>query len=272
MTFAPAGMTLIERLGTGSVFEVALVRETSGRVGVIKRIAAAARGPEAERALVRERDLLRAARGAPLPELLTFGTDGLGDFLFETRALGSPARRWLDAPKPPDATRWLALARVACEALATLHAWQDPKGPLAIAHGDVSPDNLFFGDEEQVTFIDMSSATFRDAPAPAFAGDTGTAPYSAPELLRGDASSTQETDVYALSAMLLALAVGPITSAPAGAGRLWEAATSGVRCERIEKRVDLPRTAREALAAALRFEPAERLNAAAELAERMSMR
>jgi serine/threonine protein kinase len=261
---------LIERLGEGAVFEVGLVRAVDGRISVIKRIAEAARGPDAETAIRRERDVLGAARGAPLPELIAFGTDALGDFLLETRALGSPARRWLDQPKRPDAARWLALARAAAEALATLHAWQDAKGSLDIAHGDISPDNLFFGEENEMTLVDLSSTTWRDGPSPAFPGDTGTMPYSAPERLRGDAVSTQETDVYALAATLLALAVGPITSAPTAAGRLWEAATSGLRSERIEQRSDLPRRARGALVAALKFDPAERLVTARELVERVS--
>ncbi|HEY3595615.1 MAG TPA: phosphotransferase [Polyangiaceae bacterium] len=270
MTFAPAGMTLIEQLGAGGVFDVALVRDGAGKIVVVKRIASDALGPEAETALARERDLLRAARGAPLPELLDFGTDALGGFLLETRALGSPARRLLDAPKRLDAARWLALARAACDALSTLHDWQDSRGALRIVHGDVSPDNLFFSEEGQATFIDLSSATYRDAPSPAFDGDIGTAPYSAPELLRVEAQSTQETDVYALAATLLALAVGPITKAPAAAARLWEAATTGVRIERLESRSDLPRAARDALSAALKLDPAERLNLAGALAERMS--
>jgi len=270
MTFAPAGTTLIERLGEGAVFEVGLVRSADGRISVIKRIAVAARGPDAETAILRERDVLRAARGAPLPQLVAFGSDALGDFLLESKALGAAARCLLDQPKPLDAARWLSLARAAAGALATLHAWQDAKGPLDIAHGDISPDNLFFGEEDEVTFVDLSSTTWRDGPSPAFAGDTGTMPYSAPERLRGDAGSTQETDVYALAATLLALAVGPITSAPTAAGRLWEAATSGVRSERIEERSDLPRRARAALAAALKFDPVERLATARELVERLS--
>lgn len=270
MTFAPVGTTLIERLGAGAVFEVGLVRGADGKIHVVKRIAAPARGPDAETAMLRERDVLRAARGAPLPEFVAFGTDALGDFLVETRAHGSAARRWLEQPKALDAARWLALARAAAEAVATLHAWQDARGPLDITHGDVSPDNLFFSEEGEVTFVDLSSTTWRDGPSPAFAGDTGTMPYSAPERLRGDAGSTQETDVYALAATLLALAVGPITSAPTAAGRLWETATSGVRSERIEDRRDLPRRARDALVAALRFDPAERLVAARELWERLS--
>jgi serine/threonine protein kinase len=270
MTFAPVGTTLIERLGAGSVFEVGLVRDGGGRISVIKRIAEPARGPDAETAILRERDVLCAARGAPLPELVAFGTDALGDFLLETRAPGSAARRWLDQPKSPDGARWLSLARAAAEALSTLHAWQDAKGSLDIAHGDISPDNLFFGDDGQVTFVDLSSTTWRDGQMPSFAGDTGTLPYSAPERLRGDAGSSQETDVYELAATLLALAVGPITSAPTAAGRLWETATSGVRSERIQERSDLPRRARDALVAALRFDPSERLVTARELVERLS--
>jgi serine/threonine protein kinase len=268
--FAPPGTRLIERLGMGSVFEVGLVHDQKGRVLVVKRLAPPARAPECEWALTRERDVLRAARGAPLPELIASGTDEEGLFLLEARAPGSPVRALFDLPERVDSARWLLLARAASSALAKLHGWQDAGGPLCIAHGDISPDNLFFSEGGVVTLVDLSSATWREARSPALAGDMGTVPYAAPELLRGEASSSQTADVYALAATLLAAAVGPITRASNAAGRLLEAATEGVRRDRIEERTDLPPGARVALAAALRFDPAGRLSSAPELAERLS--
>ena len=270
MTFAPAGTTLIERLGTGSVFEVGLVRDSHDRLLIVKRVAPQARGADAENALARERDLLRVAHGAPLPELFSAGADERGSYLLETRAPGRPARHWLEQKEAADGVLWLALARAASRALARLHAWKDAVGPLGIAHGDISPDNLFFSKGGRVTLIDLSSATWRTAPLPAFGGDRGTLPYAAPELLRGESRSSQETDVYSLAATLLALAVGPITHAANEAGRLLEAGSVGLRSDRIEERADLPPGARAALAAALRFDAKERLCSAKELAERLS--
>jgi serine/threonine protein kinase len=268
--FGPAGTTLVERLGVGSVFEVALVRDTHGRVLVAKRIAPAARSTEAELALARERDVLCAARGAPLPELFAAGTDEWGSFLLETRALGRTARSFIESGLLPDADRWLMLARGAARGLARLHAWEDAVGPLGITHGDISPDHLFFSEGGRLTLIDFSSTTWRTAPAPVFARDRGTLPYAAPELLREEASPDQAADVYALAATLLALAVGSITRTEGNAARLFEVATEGVRSERLLQRADLPARARDAVVAALRFDRSLRLGSAKELANELS--
>src|SRR5262249_17972186 len=156
------------------------------------------------------------------------GHDALGPFVLETRAKGSAVREMLDPNASIEASRWLALARLACGALARLHALSDGRGPLGIVHGDISPDNLFYQVSSGVTFVDLSSATWRDAPLSAFADDRGTLPYAAPELARGDARPSQATDTYALAATLLAIAVGPITDAATDASRLLEVGTRGV--------------------------------------------
>jgi len=267
----PAGSVLLERLGVGSVFEVALVRDEGGRELILKRVAPQVAQVTGKGALNRERDILRAASGVHLPELVDAGDDAAGPFLLQTKAPGTTLRAWLDGSTPRlDAARWLAMAQAASRALAALHALRDASGDLAIVHGDVSPDNLFFGEPSAVTFVDLSNATWRGGPWPVSPAARGTLPYAAPELARNEVPPTGESDTYALAATLLAVAVGPITRASTEAGRLFEVASSGVLRERIEERPDLPKHVRRAIFDALAFERIARVASSHELAERLN--
>jgi serine/threonine protein kinase len=268
--FAPAGTTLVRNLGVGSVFEVALVEDQRGNELFCKRVAPSARLSSGEAALDRERDVLRAATSPHLVELAAFGSDGHGGFLLEARARGKALRELVGEGRALlDAATWLELARAASSALASLHALRDDRGDLGLVHGDVSPDNLFF-DHATVTFVDFSSATFRDAPEPVFAGDRGTLPYVAPEIARGEARASAAADTYALAATLLAAAVGPsIVEATTEASRLLEVGSRGVRVDRIDRRSDLPERAKGALRRALVFDRGARLDSSRALAREL---
>ena len=264
--FGPKGFRTLERLGIGTVFEVARVEDAAGRELICKRATRA----RFALALDRERDVLQAAKGAALPELVASGTDARGGFLVETRARGTPLRELIDGRAPPGAAQWMELARASARALAALHAFCDGRGSLRLVHGDISPDNLFFEPPATVTFIDFSSATWREASKPALEGDRGTVPYAAPELVRQEVHATAETDTYALAATLLAVAVGPpLVRANTEAARLHEAATEGVLWKRIDERGDLPLAFRSALAEALQYEQALRLASSRDLAARL---
>jgi serine/threonine protein kinase len=270
--WAPPGMTVVERLGVGSVFEVARVRDERNQLLIAKRLAPGAHSPELADALDRERLVLGAANGRCVPELVAAGTDERGAFVVETMARGIAARELgRDAPPFLAASEWLQVARAASSALAELHALSDSRGSLAIVHGDLSPDNLFVLDREIATFIDFSNATFRDAPRPALVRGRGTLPYVAPEIARNEGGPTQGTDTYALAATLLFLAVCAITDAATDASRLLEVGTRGLRLDKLDLRADLPDRARAALANALRFEPKARLVSASELAHELAV-
>jgi eukaryotic-like serine/threonine-protein kinase len=251
----------------GTVFEVAVVQDTRGRELICKRPAR----PEAAAALERERDLLTALRSPALPELVASGTDQRSGFLVETRAAGVPLRELVPENRPViPASQWIELARASATALAALHAMTDDRGALGFVHGDISPDNLFFVSPATVTFVDLSSATWREAGATALAGDRGTVPYAAPEVIRQEARSTQALDTYALAATLLAVAVGPpMVRAATEAGRLYEAASEGIMWKRIEERTDIPTGYRSALSEALQYDEAHRLSSSRDLAARL---
>lgn len=266
-SWAPPGMTVVERLGMGSVFEVARVRDERDRELIAKRLAPHTQSTELAGALDRERLVLQIATVSCLPGLVASGSDELGGFVVETIAPGVPARE-LGREAPPflATSQWRDVARAATSALAELHALADATGSLGIVHGDISPDNLFVLAPRTATFIDFSNATFRDAPRPAFARGRGTLPYVAPEMARNEGVPSQATDTYALAATLLFLAVGPLTDAATDASRLLEVGTRGLRLDKLEQRADLSEHARVALASALRFEPKSRLVLASELA------
>jgi serine/threonine protein kinase len=268
--FVPPGFRAIERLGIGSAFEVARVHDARGRDHrellckrpIDSRFAAA---------LDRERDALALPHAGLFPQAVASGVDERGGFLVETRAPGASLRELMDGRAPPGAAQWLELARASTRALAALHALADAKGPLHFVHGDISPDNLFFLAPATITLIDFSSATWRDAPEPAFEGDRGTIPYAAPELARQEARASQAMDTYALGATLLAVAVGlPLVRATNDAGRLFEVGTEGISWKRIEERNDLPAEIRSALAEALQYDPACRIASSHELAARFA--
>jgi serine/threonine protein kinase len=267
-------MTFIERLGTGSVFEVVRVRDERARELIVKRIAPHVRSAGVPEALAREHSVLRATtvlRPRCLPELVAADTDEQGAFVIETVAPGIPARE-LATESPPHLHpfAWCEIARASSAALAELHAIRDAAGELHIVHGDISPDNLFVLAPDTATFIDLSNATFRDAPSPALPRSRGTLPYAAPEIVRSESLPTQASDTYALAATLLFLAVGPLTDAQTEASRLLEVGTQGIRLHKLDLRADLPDRARAALAGALRFEPKERLVSASDLARELS--
>jgi serine/threonine protein kinase len=269
--FAPEGTRLVERLGIGSVFEVALVRDERERELVCKRSAPHAKVDSGERALRRERDLLLAAKSPYFADLVEWGSDDRGEFLLEARAAGSAVRELVREAGPPvDRATWLELARAASRALSCLHQLRDQRGELRFVHGDVSPDNLFFERPAHATFIDLSSATFREGPDPVFPSGRGTLPYVAPEVARGEVRPRADSDTYALAATLLAVAVGPkITRATTEASRLLEVGTRGVDFALIDHRTDLPQHARIAIAKALRFEWGGRLASSGELADEL---
>jgi len=261
-------MRFARRLGRGSIFEVTLVFDEQGRELICKRCTASARLAAGEAALDREREVLMIAKSVHAPEVVASGADAHGAFVLQTQAAGAPVRTLLREAGIASAETWLELARASTKALADLHALRDPVGPLALVHGDISPDNVFFEAPGGIVFVDWSAASWRGAPKPVFSGDRGTLPYAAPELARAEIPADAGCDTYALAATLLAAAVGPgIVDSATDASRLLEVGSRGVRSERMHERRDLPERARSAVTSALSFERASRLVSARELAE-----
>jgi len=84
-------------------------------------------------------------------------------------------------------------------------------------HGDIKPENILIDREGRVKLIDLGLA--RKTGDELSNGFSGTAEYSAPEVLNGGTGPTQSSDVYGLGLLLFLLMTGQI---PAAKDRLEE--------------------------------------------------
>ena len=264
------GATDLQR-GVGGNFEVTVVEAPDGLARhLVKRPAPWLRDrPEGKAALEREWRVLEAMALSSMPKPLFRGEDERGPFVAESLVPGVPLRVVAEKGRPLSPARFRRLAHAAFSALAELHEHADERGPLGFVHGDISPDNLFLDEVPaavRVGFVDFAHATFRDAQAPVFPHARGTLPYAAPELVRGEASPTAATDVYALAASLLTLVLPALTEASTEAAMLVEVGDRGLRLDAWTARQDVEPSVKQALARTLAFDPAERITSARELA------
>ena len=284
MRFAPPEDTeLVAPLGTGAVFQVALVRVSraagaAGEIAVCKRLLPRVRAePAARSAIVREALALSRARHPSLPALLRVGTDAHGPFVLEERVEGTSVRALVDAwrapprgrPVPPRLVAHLAAA--AAEALAELHELVDEEGPLLLSHGDLGPDHVILGPIGDVRFVDLGAARFAGMDPALETDDRGTLPFVAPEVARGEARPGQAADVYALAATLLHLATGgPLGGAEGDAATLLAIGERGLSPDLVARAAGLEAAGREALGRALILDPSRRLARARELANALA--
>lgn len=249
----------------GSQFEVTMGDEIvdpsgSGRTitVAIKRPARAHRhDPEARAALEREARFLSLARHPSVPRLLSVGSDEHGPFLVEERVLGESLEAMLERGVEPLALSVAAplLARAA-EALGALHDLADEAGPLELVHGDPSPGNVLVSTSGEVRFVDFGASHHRgalDRPR-----GRGTPPFAAPELTRGEALPSRETDVYALAAVAIRILTGrPLRPEADPAARLVAVAERGIDLAPL-RAAALPEPLRAALAELVAHDPRER--------------
>ena len=187
----PTHIRLIERLGTGTTSTVWRARDRATGVDVaVKLVEDRPGGPSATERVEREGRAL--ARVGDHPGILTVLAVGLG----EDRATG-----WIVTPlvdgRPLDETvdpltsdQALVLGASASDALA--HADR-----LGVAHGDLSPSNVFIDSDGCAVLGDFGLATLDGPASPA-----GFTPaFVAPERRRGGAP-TPAADVYSLGAVL----------------------------------------------------------------------
>lgn len=210
--------------------------------------------------------------GSSLPKPLFRGEDERGPFLAESIVPGVPLRKVAEGGPIPMRS-FQTLASAAFLALAELHECADERGPLGFVHGDPSPDNVFLDETPsgaRVSFVDFGDAIFRDAPEPVFPHMRGTLPYAAPELVRGEASPTQATDVYALAASLLTLVLPRLTHASSEPAMLLEVGERGLNLDALASRPDLEPSVKETLLRAVAFDPARRIASARELARALA--
>lgn len=264
---APAGTEVIEHLGAGATFDVALVR-AGDRTLVCKRLSARALRAHAGRAaMIREARALELARHPALPALAGFGADRHGPFLLETRREGASLRQvlagWRDRGRLPPASLVAHVVRTAIETLAELHELEDAEGAIGLVHGDIGPDHVLLGPLGDVGLVDLGAARFRAMEPDLETADRGTLPFVAPEIARGESPPTQRGDVYALAATLAFFATGaPLTRARHEAAVLLEIGESGLCLDALDAGDALSPEQRRALARALARDPEDRIDTA----------
>lgn len=263
---APDGTELVEHLGTGATFDVALVRSRSCPpvTLVCKRLTPGALHAHAGRAaMVREAKALALARHPALPTLARVGTDRHGPFLLESRREGASLRAvrdgWRDRGRTPPASLLVHVVRTAIETLAELQELNDAAGPLHLVHGDLGLDHVLLGPLGDIGLVDFGAARFRGMDPDLETDDRGTVPFVAPEIARGESPPTPRGDVYAMAATLVAFATGaPLTRAREPAAVLVEISESGLCLDALAAVEALSPGQRSALARALDRDPERR--------------
>lgn len=265
---APAGTTVEEVVGRGSVFEVAVV-VSSGRRLIAKRPRPELRdNAEAASAIGREAAVLNHVHDRRVPTVEAAGVDEAGPFLLETLVEGPSFRSLSEAASPLPFAARAGLALRAVVLFRDLHALSDAGGPLGFAHGDPSPDHLVLAsvddlDVVEVGLLDFGSATLRGMPQVA-AGARGTLPYVAPELCRGETTPSASTDRYALAVILGHFLTGKrLCKATEEAAMLLEIGDRGHDHSALD---GLPAPVQKALAAHLAFRSTDRPDDLDELA------
>lgn len=247
-------------LGVGSACIVVRVARGDEQLACKRLLPRHRDAPAARRGLIREARALELARHPALPTLREVGADDAGPYLLETVVEGISLRelksRW-DGRVPPLLARHLT--REAARTVGALHALADEEGPIELVHGDLGPDNLWVTPAGGIAVLDLGAARYRGFDAAHETGDRGTAPYAAPEVVRGDATPSQGSDVYALAATVawtLLDGDAPLADPLPEAARLAAIGSDGIDPARL---APLPPALRDALRGLLEVDPARRV-------------
>lgn len=267
----PDGARLVRALGSGTVFEVALV-ERDGRRCICKRLRVRwLEEPQALQAFERACGVLERLKHPAVPVLIERGNDARGPYMLQTEMEGVSLRALREGHrKGAPAGLWIAVARAAFDALAQLHALGDAEGPLDWVHGDLGPDHvLVSASPGRVGFADFGMSSLRGIAASH--GERGTLPYVAPEVARGEAPPDQSGDVFALAASFAYAVLGrdPCRSADAAA-RLVEVGERGLDLAALSAERRREPLLVATLERALAFDRAARLSRAREVLAALS--
>ena len=132
-----------------------------------------------------------------------------------------------------------------CGILSDLHAFRPP-----IIHRDIKPSNVILLEDGGIVLLDMNASRFQD---PSKAVDTkllGTPGFAAPEQY-GFGSSSVETDIYAVGALMNALLTGTVSVPDPAQDPAQNSARSSRLAEIIDKCRELNPTQRYSSAADL---------------------
>jgi len=258
---APEGYVVEEVLSPGPVTVVATARDRAGTRCVLKTAAVARALPAVRNEAAALRALGDAGVGG-VPRLLATWEEGLA-----IAYLAMSPLRAHEGLRAGSASRRSAIAQILFARLADVHAAKDRAGaPLAMVHGDLSPDNVYVAaDESDAAIADFGLARFRGSELEETGAFRGSLLYVAPEVARSEPFDARADD-FALSASLLHVATGvPLrprdAGSPSEAALLFDAGTVPFDASHpwhslVRKLFNL--TVAEALLACLAFEPRDR--------------
>jgi serine/threonine protein kinase len=210
---------LEERLGAGGMGEVwrasHMLLARPAAVKLIRPEVFQEFGPaKAHEAMARFEREAQATAGLSSPhtiEVYDFGITDEGSFYYVMELLeGFDLRSLVEKYGPVPAERAVHFLRQACHSLWDAHR-------QGLAHRDVKPANLFVGvrgpDYDFVKVLDFGlvkeSSVGREGAQPTMEGAmTGTPAYMAPEMVRGDRSGDERSDLYSLGCVAFWLLTG----------------------------------------------------------------
>jgi serine/threonine protein kinase/WD40 repeat protein len=272
--FPPAlaeGYRLTRELGRGGMATVYLARDVKhGRDVAVKVV-----HPAVAAALGTERFLqeIRIAAQLHHPHIIALYDSGDADgslFYVMPYEAGLSLRQRLarDGPLPIDEVR--SVLRDVCDALAYAHQ-------RGIVHRDIKPDNvLLSGRRALVTDFGVATATTEATEAPgvdaslAEAGVIlGTPAYMAPEQIRNDPAIDHRSDIYSAGAMAYELLAGRPPFEGATRQELLAAHLTKTPTDIATLRADIPPVLAELVMQCLEKRPAERVQTADEIVQRL---
>jgi serine/threonine-protein kinase len=268
---------LVAKLATGGMAEIFLARRTDavgrGDLVVIKRILPHLADDEHFVTMFRDEAALASKLEHPnVCRVYTLGQSDNTWFIVMEYLHGVALSRLLT--RLSKQRQYLSLPLVAaivvqaCEGLHHAHELKDPEGhPLSVVHRDVSPPNIFIGDNGVVKLLDFGIAKARGASSKTRTGTVkGKNAYMSPEQILGKPLD-RRSDVFALGAVLYELLAVKRLFHRDSDFLTFKAITEEPIPDIRERRPDLPAGMREVVLRALARDVNARYPTAKEMAD-----
>lgn len=234
MTVAPAGYSLLARIGEGAFGHVYRAMQVSLGRQVALKLQKSVAEPGAFQRFQREATVLARLDHPHILKAFDFGVNAHGGFLATELLRGSLKDR-IDRNGPLEAGRAARLVAQVLDALSFAHA-------RGVIHRDVKPGNILMAEDGDARLGDFGLAFLADATALSTEFQPiGTPHYMAPEALLGNSHSAS-MDVYGAAVLLYELVVGRPPTAGIAMDRLLEVKLAGpvIRDAKLESYVPAP--------------------------------
>jgi serine/threonine protein kinase len=255
-----AGYRIDGVLGSGGMGQVYLARDTQLHRTVAIKLVDPRR--QSSQDLVRE---ARLAASLDHPAICTIhGVDYLGEepFLVMEHVKGRPLSKVIRGRRSMSVTTALDFARQIVAAVAHAH-------DRGVIHGDLKSSNIMVGPDGRITILDFGLARRAGGAAKeietthaATSGASGTVPYMAPEIIRGQ-QATVQSDIWALGVLLFEMVAG---RRPFAGGTPYEMASNILVNQRTRMESLVHGPIRQVIDRCLSVDPAGRYQSARELA------